>query len=196
MNHFSSSSGSVACTVCPDGFVSTDTFVSCEKCVPSATDPKTFFCYTPLQQGFIITGYVFSAISTIFSIYKLRILVRERMQKLKEANITPTVRRIIFLERTLANHSNHLMLPLPDRAGILDETRPSSDETVVRLVLDVQRQFEEQLKQQQEQSKQQQEQSKQQQEQLIRKLEQQQEQLKEQQQQMHQLMQQLQRSRQ
>jgi predicted ribosome quality control (RQC) complex YloA/Tae2 family protein len=168
--------------------------------VPSATDPKTFFCYTPLQQGFIITGYVFSAISTIFSIYKLRIFVQERMQKLKEANITPTVRRIIFLERTLANHSKHLMLSLPDRAGTLDETRSSSDEAVVPMVRDVQRQFEEQSKQQQEQSKQQQEQ-------LLRKLEQQQEQqeqlkqqlqeqLKQQQQQIHQLMQQLQRSQQ
>jgi hypothetical protein len=161
--------------------------------VPSATDPKTFFCFTPVEQGFIITGYIFSAISAIFSIYKLHIFVQKRIRKLKEAKITPTLWGIIFLERTLdkkKKSAEEVPLCPTERAGPIDETRSSSNETVVRMVRDAQKQFEEQLKQQQQQ---QEEQSKQQQEQLKQYF---QEQLIQQQQQIHQLMQQLQRSQQ
>jgi hypothetical protein len=199
-NHFSPSGASL-CSRCGADQTSKAGAASCDfiPCVPSAFDPAKFKCYSDLEKVTVVIGYVFSTLSSLFSVYKLRIFVRERIQKLKEANITPTLRRIIFLERTLANHSKHLLLSLADRAGTFNETRSSSDGEVVRMVRDVQRQFQEQLKQQQKQLKQQQEQLKQQQEQQRQyqeQLKQQQEQSQQQQQQIHQLMQQLQRSQQ
>jgi predicted GIY-YIG superfamily endonuclease len=183
-NHFSPSGASL-CSRCGADQTSKAGAASCDfiPCVPSAFDPAKFKCYSDLEKVTVVIGYVFSTLSSLFSVYKLRIFVLERIQKLKEANITPTLRRIVFLERTLANHSKHLLLSLAHTAGTFDETTSSSE--VVRMVRDVQRQFQEQQQQQEQSIRCLQEQTKQQQEQLIQ-----------QQQQIPQLMQQLQRSQQ
>ena len=172
--------------------------MSCEQCVPSVTDPEKFKCYTPVQQGFIITGYVVSALSSLFSLYKLRILVQERVQKLKDAGIRPSLNRIVFLERTLASQSKLMLVPMTDIAeqpGAADEGRSDGDDGAVQMVRDVERRLQGHLQQQQqhhEQLKQQQNHHEQQQQQLQELLKQQQQQMTLLQQQMQQLTQRLQ----
>jgi ATP-dependent Lon protease len=153
--------------------------------VPSAVDPEKFKCYSDLAKAGVITGYIFSCLSSLFSLYKLRVLVRERTQKLKDAGIEPSLRRIVFLERTLANHCKLMLVPVTDDAeqrSAGDEGRPGVDDAVAQMMRDVQRQLQEQLKQQlQEQLKQQQQHHEQQQQLLQEQLKQLQEQLKQQQ---------------
>ena len=136
-----------------------------------------------------------SVLSSLFSLYKLRIFVRERVHRLKAASIKPTLKRIVFVERTLANHSKLMLLPLADKAGDgSDESRPGSEDAVVQMVRSVQRQVQEQQQQQQQQQQQHiQEQLQQQQQQLLHQQQQFQQQLQEQlKQQQQQLQQQLQ----
>jgi len=86
----------------------------------------------------------------LFSLYKLRIVVRERVQRLKAASIKPTFKRIVFVERPLANHFKLMLVSLEEKSGDgSDESRPSSDEVVVQMVRSVQRQVQEQQQQQQ-----------------------------------------------
>jgi hypothetical protein len=66
---------------------------------------------------FVVLGYIVSLLSSLFSLYKLRIFVRERVQRLKAASIKPTLKRIVFMERTLAKHSKLMILSLADNAG-------------------------------------------------------------------------------
>ena len=47
----------------------------------------------------------------------MRNFVRERVHRLKAASIKPTLKRIVFVERTLANHSKLMLLSLADKAG-------------------------------------------------------------------------------
>ena len=65
----------------------------------------------------VVLGYIVSLLSSLFSLYKLRIFVRERMQRLKAASIKPTLKRIVFVGRTLANHSKLTLVSLADKAG-------------------------------------------------------------------------------
>ncbi len=165
-------------------------------CVPLIFDLSTFKCFNPVALAFVILGYVVSALSSLFSLYKLHIFVRERVQRLKAASIKPTLKRIVFVERTLANHSKLMLLPLADKAGDgSDESRPGSEDAVVQMVRSVQRQVQEQQQQQQQLQQQQQQQQLQQhiQEQLQQQQQFQQhlqEQLKQQQQQFQQQQQQ------
>jgi vacuolar-type H+-ATPase subunit H len=62
----------------------------------------------------VIGGYIISVFSALFSMYKFRMLVLERMRELNSNGIKPTLKRIIFLERTLADHSK--LLPDSERA--------------------------------------------------------------------------------
>ena len=97
------------------------------------------------------------------------------MQKLKDAGIKPSLKRIVFLERTLANHSKLMLVSMTKNAEqpcANDEGGPKSDESIVQMVqiqLQVQerrqQQIQEQLKQQQQQHQQLQDQLKQQQQQ-------------------------------
>ena len=142
-------------------------------CVPLIFDPSTFACFNPVALAFVILGYVVSVLSSLFSLYKLRIFFRERVQRLKAASIKPTLKRIVFVERTLANHSKLMLLSLADKAGDgSDESRPGSDDVVVQMVRSVQRQVQEQQQQQQQFQQQLQEQL-QQQQQVIQQLAQQ-----------------------
>ena len=118
--------------------------------MPNIFDPSTFECFTSVALAFVILGYIVSALSSLFSLYMLRIVVRERVQRLRVASIKPTLKRVVFVERTLANHSKLTLLSLADKAGDgSDESRPSSDEVVVQMVRSVQRQMQEQQQQQQ-----------------------------------------------
>ena len=158
-------------------------------CVPFIFDPSTFKCFNPVVLAFVILGYVVSVLSSLFSLYKLRIFVRERVQRLKAASIKPTLKRIVFVERTLANHSKLMLLSLADKAGDgSDESRPGSEDAVVQMVRSVQRQVQEQQQQQQQFQQHIQEQLKQQQQQQQQQFQQQ---LQEQMQQQHQVIQQL-----
>ena len=121
----------------------------------------------------IIFGLVISVISSLFSVYKFRIIVRDRVEKLKEAGIKPSFSRIFFIERTLANHTKLLLLTVFEKEGSLNGRRPASDEDVAQLVRDMQRQLlqmQEQLQQQQQQSQQQQQQQQQEIQQLRQQL--------------------------
>ena len=126
--------------------------------MPSALDPDKFKCFSDLQQAGIIIGYIFSFLSFLFSVYKARIAVRERVQRLQAAGVKPTLKRIVFVERALANHSKHMLLPLADRAGGLGESGYGSD-VAGNTVRDLQRQvaqLQEQQQQQQQEMQQQQ----------------------------------------
>ena len=152
--------------------------------MPLIFDLSTFKCFNPVALAFVILGYVVSALSSFFSLYKLRIFVRERVQRLKAASIKPTLKRIVFVERTLANHSKLMLLPLADKAGDgSDESRPGSEDAVVQMVRSVQRQVQQQQQQQQQHL----------QEQLQQQQQHMQEQMQQQQQVMQHLAQQLQR---
>ena len=177
--------GAASCTPCGPGFTSSSDSTRCEVqvCVPFIFDPSSFKCFNPVALAFVILGYVVSALSSLFSLYKLHIFVRERVQRLKAASIKPTLKRIVFVERTLANHSKLMLLSLADKAGDgSDESRPGSDDAVVQMVRSVQRQVQEQQQQHQQLQQQQHQQLQQQQQfqQLI------QEQIKQQQQQQQQ----------
>jgi hypothetical protein len=173
--------------------------------VPSLYSPDKFKCYTDLEKVGVIIGITLSVLSSFFSVYKFQIFVRKRAQKLQAASIKPTLKRIVFLQRTLANQSKLMLLSHADQTGFLDDSRPASErgvEMVAPLVRDVQRQLQEQLKQMQGQLQQQQQQQQEQQElgrlvhdiqrQLQEQLQQMQGQLQQQQQQQRQLQQLLQ----
>ena len=140
--------------------------------MPSALDPDKFKCFSDLAKAGVIIGYVFTFFSSLFSVYKARVFVRERVQRLQAAGVRLTLKRIVFVERALANHSKHMLLSLADRGAAPDEGGAGSEDAVVQMVRGVQRQLQEQQQQQQQQ--------RQQQQQLIFQL---QEQLKQQQQQ-------------
>jgi hypothetical protein len=114
--------------------------------VPSAFSLVKFKCYSTVGQVLVILGYVLSLLSSLFSIYKLRIFIRERVQRLKAAGIKPTLKRVVFLQRTLANHSKHMLVPLTEQpdATPMTEAMPASDEAVVRMVRDLQAQIQQQ----------------------------------------------------
>jgi ATPase subunit of ABC transporter with duplicated ATPase domains len=57
--------------------------------VPSAFSLEKFKCYSTAAQVLVICGYVLSLLSSLFSIYKLRIFIRQRVQRLKAAGIKP-----------------------------------------------------------------------------------------------------------
>jgi hypothetical protein len=98
----------------------------------------------------LILGYIVSVISSLFSIYKFRSFLRERAQKLKAAGIEPNLKRIVFFQRTLANHSKVMLLCIDDS---LSGCNPSSDREV-QSVRDVRKQLlqmQEQLRQHQRQ---------------------------------------------
>jgi hypothetical protein len=137
-----SPSGASLCTRCSDGQTSKAGAASCDvvSCIPSAIDPDKFKCYSDLAKAGVIIGYIFSFFSFLFSVYKARVFVRERVQRLQAASIKPTLKRIVFVERALANHSKHMLLPLADRAGALGESGPGSDGAAVDTVRDLQRQ--------------------------------------------------------
>jgi parvulin-like peptidyl-prolyl isomerase len=102
---------------------------------------------------------IVTLLSFLFSVYRLRIAVDERVQRLRAAGVKPTVKRMVFVERALTNHSKQMLLSLEDRAGSLGETRPGSDESIAHKVRDLQRQLkhvQEQLHQELEQRLQQQ----------------------------------------
>jgi DNA anti-recombination protein RmuC len=120
--------------------------------VPNIFDPSTFECFTSVALAFVILGYIVSALSSLFSLYKLRIVVRERVQRLRVASIKPTLKRVVFVERTLANHSKLMLLSLANKEGDgIDRSSTSSDDAVVQLVRSFERQMQEQQQQQHQQ---------------------------------------------
>ncbi len=114
--------------------------------MPSPFNLDKFKCYTDIEKVGVILSYVMSALSTAFSIYKLRVFARERAQKLHAAGIKPTFKRLVFLERTLANHCKLMLLRVFEKA---DARQDASDGDFSRLVSDLQRQLQEQQQQQQ-----------------------------------------------
>ncbi len=145
------SSGASLCSKCGSEQTSSEGATTCDPCVPSAFSITSFKCYSLVAQVLVVCGYVVSMFSFLFSCYKLRIFIRERVLKLKAAGIKPTLKRIVCLERALTNHSKRMLLSHAEQAGgasiIMDETRPTNDATVVRLVRDLQAQMQQQQQQ-------------------------------------------------
>jgi hypothetical protein len=135
------------CTPCSDGQTSKAGAATCDSCAPSAFDPDKFKCFSDLSKAGVIIGYIVSFFSSIFSAYKARIFVRERMQRLQAAGVKPTLKRVVFVERALANHSKHMLLSLADRGAVPDEGNAGSEDAVVLMVRGVQRQLQEQQQQ-------------------------------------------------
>jgi DNA repair exonuclease SbcCD ATPase subunit len=153
-------------------------------------DPDKFKCFSDLQQAGIIIGYIFSFLSVLFSVYKARIAVRERVQLLQAAGVKPTLKRIVFVERALANHSKRMLLPLADNcstlpfrftgpgngAGTLSESGSGSDvagntvRDLQRQVAQLQEHHEQQLQQLRQEMQQQQQQQQQLHEQQLQQL--------------------------
>ena len=83
--------------------------------------------------------------------YKFRIFVRERVQKLKTAGIAPTLKRGVFLERTLANHAKVELMSDFERESNFGRRVAAGDGEVNQSVRDIARQLQqvqEQLQQQ------------------------------------------------
>jgi hypothetical protein len=150
-----SSSGASACTFCGADQTSAAGAETCEPCVPSAFSPSKFRCYSPTAQVLVICGYILSLLSSLFSIYKIRIFVLERSQKLLAAGIKPTLKRVVLLERTMRNKSKRMLLSLAEQVGAAsinaDAANCSSDPEVTLLVRDLQTQIQQQQQQQQQQ---------------------------------------------
>jgi DNA anti-recombination protein RmuC len=108
-------------------------------------------CATPFERIWTIIGYAITVLSSLFSFYKLRIAVRKRVQRLQAAGVKPTLKRIVFVERALADHSKHMLLSLADRAGALGESGPAGDAAAVDTVRVLHRQLTQLQEQQQQQ---------------------------------------------
>ena len=148
--------GASLCTRCSDGQTSKAGAATCDvvSCVPSLFDPDKWKCYSDREKASIISGFILSLISFLFSVYKVRVVVRERVQRLQAASIKPTLKRIVFVERALANHSKRMLLSVAERAEALGESGPGNDGAAVDSMRDLQRQVE-QLQEQQQQQQQQ-----------------------------------------
>jgi hypothetical protein len=153
---------------------------TCDSCVPSAFSYSKFKCYSSLAQGLVIGGYVVSLFSILFSAYKLRISVRERLQKLKDAFIKPSIMRLVFLERALAEHSKRMLISPTELASTTElesvssstitKSNPTRDEEVLQMVRDFQSQVQKLQQQQQQQHQQLHLQFQQQQQQLLQEI--------------------------
>ena len=139
--------------------------------MPSAFNVARFKCFTAEAQVLVICGYSLSVLSSLFSMYKLRIFVRERVDKLVAAGIKPTLKHVVFLDRAFRSHSKREMelLSVTEPAASFDmngsTTSPTRDGEDVGLLRDFQLQmqqtqqemkqlFETRLTQQQQQTQQ------------------------------------------
>ena len=139
--------------------------------MPSAFSVAQFKCYTAEAQVLVICGYILSVLSSLFSMYKLRIFVRERVDKLVAAGIKPTLKHVVFLDRAFRSHSKREMelLSVTEPAASYDmngsTSSPARDGEDVGLLRDFQLQmqqtqqemkqlFETRLTQQQQQTQQ------------------------------------------
>ena len=173
-------SGASACTPCGNDQTSSAGAATCDPCVPSAFSVAQFKCYTAEAQVLVICGYILSVLSSLFSMYKLRIFVRERVDKLVAAGIKPTLKHVVFLDRALRSHSKRerQLLSITEPAASFDmngsTSSPARDGEDVGLMRDFQlqmqqtqqemkQQFETKLTQQQQQQQQTQQEMKQQQ---------------------------------
>jgi hypothetical protein len=173
-------SGASACYACGADQTSAAGAETCNPCVPSAFSVTGFKCFSIAAQVLVVCGWVVSLLSSMFSIYKLRMIVMERMQKLKAAGIKPTMKRIVFLDRALRSNSKLMLLSLAEQvesaSAIANAARHSSDEEL-GLLADFRtqmRQQQQQIQQQQQQHQQQKQEHEQQQQHLQQKQEQQQ----------------------
>lgn len=145
-------SGASACSACGTDETSAAGAETCHPCVPSAFSLSRFNCYSTTAQVLVICGWVLSIFSSLFTIYKFRAFVLERMQKLKAAGIKPTMKRIVFLERSLRNSSKLMLLSLSehaDAAGTIANAAGHSSNEELGLLAD----FRTQMRQQQQQIK-------------------------------------------
>ncbi len=156
-------SGASACTPCSNDQTSNVGAVTCAPCVPSAFNVAQFKCFTAEGQALVICGYIVAALYSLFSMYRLRIFVRERVHKLVAAGIKPTPKHVIFLDRALHNHSKRTMQLLSDTEPVASfsvngsTSSPASDGDDVGLMRNFQlqmRQTQQEMKQQQQQNEQ------------------------------------------
>ena len=84
--------------------------------MPNVFSFRTFSCFSVIAQVVVISGYIISVISALFSMYKFRMFVLQRMRELNSNGIKPTLKRVVFLQRALANHSKRQLLPHSERA--------------------------------------------------------------------------------
>ena len=129
--------------------------------MPNVFSYRTFQCFSVIAQVAVIGGYIISVLSALFSMYKFRMFVLQRMRELNSNGIKPTLKRVIFLQRTLANHSKRQLLPHSDRADAACSmaSRSGADNAVDRAVDDLrarmdkqQETFEKRFQQQQQQA--------------------------------------------
>ncbi len=138
-----SPSGASLCTRCSDQQTSKAGAATCDSCVPSAFDPDKFKCYSDLAKAGVIVGYIFTFFSSLFSVYKARVLLRERVQRLQAAGVKPTLKRVVFVERALANHSKRMLVSLADSGAAPDAGGTGREDAVIEMVRGVQRQLQE-----------------------------------------------------
>lgn len=132
--------GAFECTDCGQDQTSGSGASTCYTCVPSILTLKGFGCYSSEARVFVAFSFILSMLSFLFTIYRISIWIRERFQRLKDANIKPTLKRAVFLNRTLANFAKHREL-----RTVPDGPNPTDDNAVVGLMRDFQLQIQEQL---------------------------------------------------
>ena len=103
-------SGASACSKCGEDQTSSPASSSCTQivCIPSAFSRKQFDCYSDTAKILVVIGYVATVISSIITAYKLLQLAKGRAAALRAAGIRPTVKGILFLQHTLASHSQRV----------------------------------------------------------------------------------------
>ena len=143
-------SGSSSCTKCGSDQSSGEGAETCDPCLPSAFSISKFKCYSDAAKVLVVGGWVVSLISSLFSIYKLRNIVLERIKTLKAAGIWPSLKNIIFIESALRDNPNRMMLSLgeaeeSDGTSLsLSEAKPSSNEGFAQIVSTLETQFQQQ----------------------------------------------------
>jgi outer membrane protein assembly factor BamB len=154
INH-ASSSGASRCTPCGERETSQAGDETCRRCVCAPFSISGFSCCNDTEQAGIVLGWITSAISAILSIYKVRLLMIDRVHVLKDHGIKPNLKRVIFLQRTLARHLKRELQPIMiirDSSEMLINTTQSeqnvsyssSDVALVGMVSDLQTRIQQQ----------------------------------------------------
>ena len=57
----------------------------------------------------VILGYIASIGSALFSLYKFRLTILVRIERLKQRGIKPTLKRLVFLEQALSDRDKQMI---------------------------------------------------------------------------------------
>jgi hypothetical protein len=103
---------------------------TCLPCSPSQSCPEGTSAPTPVQasntwqivlQVFSIIGSLIGFLVAVFRVYPA---IKARVDKLREAGIKPTLKRVVFLQKTLSKYRP--LLEPSERSGSLQAAAPNT----------------------------------------------------------------------